>query len=66
LHDNPVDPSASDPTNPDRTPALPRPRRFTEQIQLRKLFERDPIFSALSDKPAARVFVTARKQCPLA
>ncbi len=43
-----------------RTPSLLRPRRFTEKMQWRKLFELDPIFAVLSDKLAARDFVTAR------
>jgi hypothetical protein len=43
-----------------RTPSLLRPRRFTEKIQWRKLFELDPIFAVLTDKLAARDFVTAR------
>jgi hypothetical protein len=43
-----------------RTPSLLRPRRFTEKMQWRKLFELDPIFAILSDKLASRDFVTAR------
>ena len=43
-----------------RAPALLRPRRFSEKMQWRKLFEFDPIFAVLSDKPASRDFVTAR------
>ncbi len=43
-----------------RAPALLRPRRFTEKMQWRKLFELDPTFAILSDKLAARDFVAAR------
>jgi hypothetical protein len=43
-----------------RAPALLRPRRFTEKMQWRKLFELDPLFAVLSDKLAARDFVAAR------
>jgi hypothetical protein len=43
-----------------RTPALLHPRRFTEKMQWRKLFELDPIFAVLSDKLAKRDFVAAR------
>jgi hypothetical protein len=43
-----------------RAPALLRPRRFTEKMQWRKLFELDPRFAVLSDKLAARDFVAAR------
>jgi hypothetical protein len=43
-----------------RAPALLRPRRFTEKMQWRKLFELDPSFAILSDKLAARDFVAAR------
>ena len=43
-----------------RTPSLLRPRRFTEKMQWRKLFELDPIFAVLSDKLAARDYVAAR------
>jgi hypothetical protein len=43
-----------------RTPSLFRPRRFTEKMQWRKLFELDPMFAVLSDKVAARDYVTAR------
>jgi hypothetical protein len=43
-----------------RAPALLRPRRFSEKMQWRKLFELDPGFAMLSDKLAARDFVTAR------
>ena len=43
-----------------RLPALLRPRRFTEKMQWRKLFELEPCFSVISDKLAARDFVAAR------
>jgi hypothetical protein len=43
-----------------RAPALLRPRRFTEKMQWRKLFELDPTFAILSDKVAVRDFVAAR------
>lgn len=43
-----------------RAPALLRPRRFTEKMQWRKLFELEPGFAILSDKLAARDFVAAR------
>jgi len=43
-----------------RSPCLLRPRRFTEKMQWRKLFELDPIFAVLSDKLAARNFVAMR------
>jgi len=43
-----------------RAPALLRPRRLTEKMQWRKLFELDPRFAVLSDKLAARDFVAAR------
>ena len=42
-----------------RAPALLRPRRFSEKMQWRKLFELDPGFAILSDKLAARDFVAA-------
>jgi hypothetical protein len=43
-----------------RAPALLRPRRFSEKMQWRKLFELDPRFAILSDKLAAQDFVAAR------
>jgi hypothetical protein len=43
-----------------RSPSLLRPRRFTEKMQWRKLFELDPTFAVLSDKLASRDFVAAR------
>jgi hypothetical protein len=39
---------------------LLRPRRFTEKIQWRKLFDLDPRFSILSDKLAVRDFIAER------
>jgi len=43
-----------------RMPALLRPRRFTEKMQWRKLFELEPCFAVISNKLAARDFVAAR------
>jgi hypothetical protein len=43
-----------------RAPSLLRPRRFSEKMQWRKLFELDPTFAVLSDKLAARDFVATR------
>ncbi len=43
-----------------RLPALLRPRRFTEKMQWRKLFEFEPCFTVISDKLAARDFVAGR------
>jgi hypothetical protein len=43
-----------------RLPALFAPRRYTEKVQWRKLFELEPIFAVISDKLAARDFVAAR------
>lgn len=49
--------------------SLLRPRRFSEKIQWRKLFELDPIFATITDKVAARTIVTERvgpgRQAPL-
>jgi len=42
-----------------RAPALLRPRRFSEKMQWRKLFQLDPLFAILSDKLAARDYVAA-------
>jgi hypothetical protein len=39
---------------------LTRPRRYTEKIQWRKLFDLDPCFGILSDKFAARDFIADR------
>jgi hypothetical protein len=43
-----------------RAPGLLRPRRFSDKMQWRKLFELDPIFAVLSDKLAVRDFVAQR------
>jgi len=43
-----------------RLPALLRPRRFSEKMQWRKLFDLDPRFAILSDKLAARDYVADR------
>jgi hypothetical protein len=43
-----------------RNPNLLRPRRFTEKIQWRKLFDLNPLYAVLSDKIAARDFVASR------
>jgi hypothetical protein len=43
-----------------RAPALLRPRRLTEKMQWRKLFELDPRFAILSDKLAAHDYIAAR------
>ena len=37
-----------------------RPRRFTEKMQWRKLFDLDPIYAAFSDKVATREYVAQR------
>ena len=42
------------------TPRLLRPERFTEKMQWRKLFDLNPIYAILSDKLAARDFITER------
>jgi hypothetical protein len=39
---------------------LLRPRRYTDKIQWRKLFDRNPIFAVLCDKLAARDFIADR------
>jgi hypothetical protein len=39
---------------------LYRPRRFTEKMQWRKLFDLDPIYATLSDKLAVRDYIAAR------
>jgi teichuronopeptide biosynthesis TupA-like protein len=44
----------------DRYPNLLRPKRFTEKLQWRKLFDRNPLFSVLSDKIAVREFIASR------
>jgi len=43
-----------------RPPSLLRPRRFTEKMQWRKLFELRPAYAMLSDKLAVRGFVASR------
>jgi hypothetical protein len=43
-----------------RTPAIFRPRRFTEKMQWRKLFDFDPRLAIISDKLAVRDFVAAQ------
>lgn len=43
-----------------RPPRIWRPRSFTEKMQWRKIFDRNPAFAVLCDKIAVRDFVTAR------
>lgn len=43
-----------------RFPNLISPRRFTEKLQWRKLFDRNPLFQVLSDKVAVRAFIESR------
>lgn len=43
-----------------RWPNLLAPERFTEKMQWRKLFDRDPVYAVLSDKLACRAFIEAR------
>ena len=43
-----------------RLPRLVRPRRFTEKMQRRKLFDFNPAFPILCDKIAVRDFIAAR------
>ena len=43
-----------------RYPNLVRPRRFSEKIQWRKLFDLDPIYAEVTDKLTARDFIAAR------
>src|SRR5712691_5169051 len=43
-----------------RYPNLLRPRRFTEKMQWRKLFDLNPVFAVLSDKIAVRDFIACR------
>ena len=43
-----------------RYPDLLRPRRFSEKIQWRKLFDLNPVYAVLADKIAAREFIAAR------
>lgn len=40
-----------------RGPQLARPRRFSEKMQWRKLFDLDPRYAILSDKAASRDFI---------
>lgn len=41
-------------------PRLLRPRKFTEKMQWRKLFDLNPLFAVLSDKLAVRDYIAAR------
>jgi hypothetical protein len=43
-----------------RYPSLFRPRRFSEKIQWRKLFDPSPLYSVFCDKLACRDFIEAR------
>lgn len=43
-----------------RSPHLLRPRRFTEKMQWRKLFDLDPRYAIFCDKLAVRDFIAAR------
>jgi hypothetical protein len=43
-----------------RYPNLLRPKRFTEKMQWRKLFDRNPLFGVLCDKIAVREFIASR------
>lgn len=43
-----------------RPPVLLRPRRFTDKMQWRKLFDRNPAFAVLCDKLAVRDHIAAR------
>lgn len=43
-----------------RFPNLLRPRRFTEKMQWRKLFDLNPVYAVVLDKLAAREFAAAR------
>jgi hypothetical protein len=43
-----------------RTPNIFRPRRFTEKMQWRKLFDVNPIYPVLCNKLAVRDFIAAR------
>jgi hypothetical protein len=43
-----------------RAPRILRPRRFTEKMQWRKIFDQNPAFPILCDKLAVRDFVTDR------
>ena len=46
--------------NHRRLPNLCFPRRYTEKVQWRKLFDLNPIFVTLSDKLAVRGFIASR------
>ncbi len=43
-----------------RAPRLFAPRRFTEKMQWRKLFDRDPLFAVMCDKLACRDLIAER------
>ena len=43
-----------------RAPHLLRPRRFTEKIQWRKIFDFNPVFPTLGDKIAVREYIAGR------
>jgi hypothetical protein len=43
-----------------RYPNLFRPRRFSEKMQWRKLFDLDPIYAVVTDKIDSREFITSR------
>jgi hypothetical protein len=43
-----------------QTPDLLRPRRYSEKIQWRKLFDLDPRYAMLPDKIAVRDFIAGR------
>jgi hypothetical protein len=43
-----------------RYPNLLRPRRFSEKIQWRKLFDLNPLYAVMADKIAAREFIRQR------
>src|SRR4051794_19249382 len=43
-----------------RLPNVLAPRRFTDKVQWRKLFDMNPIYTVMSDKLAARGFISAR------
>jgi hypothetical protein len=43
-----------------RAPRLLRPRRYTEKMQWRKLFDFNPLFPVLCDKIAVREYIAAR------
>jgi hypothetical protein len=43
-----------------RFPNIAAPRRYTEKIQWRKLFDMDPVYAVLSDKLAVRSFIASR------